>query len=49
MKGYGLINVEPQTDRQRRRYDLVPSEQFYRRQDINTISIDDSDGVKKIL
>lgn len=44
-----IINIEPQTDRNRARYDLTTPEEFYRRRDINTIAIDDSDFIKKIL
>lgn len=49
LKGYGIINVEPQTDRARLAYTLVPSEEFYRRRDPDTIAISDADFIKKIL
>ena len=49
IKNYGIIGIEPQTDRALREYILVPSEQFYRRQDPNTIAFDDADMVTKIL
>lgn len=49
LKGYGIINIEPQTDRARRQYSLVPSEEFYRRRDPNTIAVDDYDFIKKVL
>lgn len=49
LKGYALINIEPQTDRARLAYNLCPSEEFYRRRDPNAVAIDDADFVKKIL
>jgi len=49
LKGYAIIDVDPQSDRKHVEYLLVPFEQFMRRQDAKTIAIQDSDLVRKLL
>jgi len=49
MKSNAIIDIQDQTDRHQKDYNLVTFEQFGRRQDTDTIAIDDSDLIKKIL
>jgi len=49
LKDYKIIDIDPQTDRKQTEYNLVPFEEFGRRQDSNTIAISDNDFVRKIL
>lgn len=48
LKGSSISTIQPQTNRSRLIYDLVPFEEFGRRKDPNTIAIDDHDLIKKI-
>lgn len=49
LKGYGIITIQNQTFEKSRYWNLVPYEQFLRRQDYNTIAVSDYDGLRKIL
>jgi hypothetical protein len=49
LKGYGVITIQNQTFEKSRYWNLVPYEQFLRRQDFHTIAISDYDGTRKIL
>jgi hypothetical protein len=49
LKGYGIITIQNQTFEKSRYWNLVPYEQFLRRQDQNTIAVSDHDGLRKIL
>jgi len=49
LKDYKIIDIDPQTDRKQTEYDLVPFEEFGRKQKTNTIAISDNDFVRKIL
>jgi len=49
LKDYKIINVEPQTDRKRVAYTLVPFEEFGRRRDANTIAISDANFIRTVL
>lgn len=49
LKADSITAIQPQTNRERLIYDLVPFEQFYRRRDPNTIAVNDHDMIKKIL
>lgn len=49
LKGYGIITIQNQTFEGSRNWNLVPYEQFLRRQYHNTISVSDYDGFRKIL
>lgn len=49
LKDYKIISVDPQTDRKRKFLTLVPTEQFHRRQDIDTVAVSDEDFVRKLL
>lgn len=49
LKGYGIIDLDPQTDRKQVGYKLVTSEQFMRRQDADSIGFEDNDMVRKLL
>lgn len=49
LKGYGVITIQNQTFEKARYWNLVPYEQFLRRQDLNTIAISDYDGLRKVF
>jgi hypothetical protein len=49
LKGYGIITIQNQTFEKSRYWNLVPYEQFLRRQDYNTIAVSDYDGMRKVL
>lgn len=49
LKGMSIIDIDPQTDRRQVNYDLVPFEQFMRRQDQYTVAFQDNDLIRKIL
>jgi len=49
LKGYAIITIQNQTFEKSRYWNLVPYEQFLRRQDFNTIAISDYDGLRKVL
>jgi len=49
LKSYGIITIEPQTNRQRNQFSLVPYEQFGRRQDSNSIAVNDYDFIRKVM
>lgn len=49
LKGYALINIQPQTLRRQRSYDLVASEQFFSNPLPNTVAVDDHDFMRTLL
>lgn len=49
LKSNALIGVQNQTDSVQKDYGLVLPQEFMKRQDRNTIAIDDTDFIKKIL
>ena len=49
LKGYGVITIQNQKFNKSKEWNLVPFEQFLRRQDNNTLAISDYDGIRKLF
>ncbi len=49
LKGYSIISIQNQKWTKTPRWSLVPYEQFMRRQDANTLSVSDYDGLRKLF
>jgi len=49
LKGFSLINIQPQTGRSQKEYSLCGADDFYVRRDPNTVAVDNHDAIKKLL